>query len=272
MKVHYKAYRYEKAEPYPLLVKRRRAQRQKQMKVAATGFISLGCIVIFFVVGPWVRWEVTASKTRELVSPINATSKSRASQTRLLGMANSQNDRVLGTQSPNSRLTGKVEVKTMADGFSYFTPSEPVAVMPVKSMTYDEFTVTIPKLKIQNARTVVQSTEFEKNLGHLPGTALPGEIGNVFVTGHSALPNFFSPTNYKTIFTTLPNLQILDEVYVQAGSRKYKYVVEKTFVVEPSDISVIDPPDPFGKYLTLMTCVPPGMLTKRLIVLARLAE
>jgi LPXTG-site transpeptidase (sortase) family protein len=42
--------------------------------------------------------------------------------------------------------------------------------------------------------------------------------------------------------------------------------------VDPKDVSVINPPDGSGRYLTLMTCVPPGFNAKRLIVLAKLAN
>lgn len=136
--------------------------------------------------------------------------------------------------------------------------------------TYNEFTVKIPKINIEGSKAVVDSNEFNFNLAHLPGSALPGEKGNVFITGHSSLTQFFRQDNYKTIFANLAKLDKGDEILVKAGGTEYKYVVEGLKVVDPTEMWVINPPDSEGRYLTLMTCVPPGLSTKRLIVLARL--
>lgn len=136
--------------------------------------------------------------------------------------------------------------------------------------TYNEFEVKIPKINLTDAMAVVDSNEFNYNLAHLPGSALPGEKGNVFITGHSSLTQFFRQDNYKAIFANLPKMDKGDEIFIDAGGVEYKYVVEAMRVVDPTEIWVINPPDADGRYLTLMTCVPPGLSTKRLVVLARL--
>lgn len=136
--------------------------------------------------------------------------------------------------------------------------------------SYKDFTITISSLKLENIKVVVDTNDFEQNLAHLPGTALPGEKGNVFITGHSSLPQFFRPGNFKAIFANLPQIKKGAEIVIEAGGQKFTYVVEGLKVVNPKEISVINPPDNEGRYLTLMTCVPPGLYLKRLIVLARL--
>lgn len=158
-----------------------------------------------------------------------------------------------------------VSVETR-DGFSAMVSTKKRAI----PATYNEFTIKIPKIKIEGATAVVDSNEFNFNLAHLPGSALPGEKGNIFITGHSSLTQFFRQDNYKAIFANLPRLDKGDEILVNAGGTDYKYVVEAMKVVDPSETWVINPPDSDGRYLTLMTCVPPGLSTKRLIVLARL--
>lgn len=136
------------------------------------------------------------------------------------------------------------------------------------NLPYKEFKVTIPKLKLDNVATKVWSNNFEETLAHLPGTALPGEKGNVFVTGHSSLPQ---PMRTKHAwFANLPNIKKGDNVYLNAAGQQFTYVVEGLKIVDPKDISVLNPPDSRGRYLTLMTCVPPGFNTKRLVVLAKL--
>src|SRR5256884_2553325 len=55
-----------------------------------------------------------------------------------------------------------------------------------------EFSLTIPKLKINKAIVEVDSNDLSKNLAQLPGSALPGEKGNLFVSGHSIIGNLRS--------------------------------------------------------------------------------
>lgn len=137
---------------------------------------------------------------------------------------------------------------------------------------YSEFRLSIPKLNLENIKVLVDSNTFENSLAQLPGTALPGERGNVFITGHSSLPQFFRPDNFKAIFANLPNIKVGDDILINALGQQFDYQVMSLRVVDPSDTWVINPPDQLGRYLTLMTCVPPGFNIKRLIVLSRLKE
>jgi sortase A len=84
------------------------------------------------------------------------------------------------------------------------------------------------------------------------------------------LPQFFDPEDYKKIFSTLPEIEEGDEVLVNIAGVEYLFLVETKKVVAPDDVSVLTPPTA-GKYLTLMTCVPPGTSLKRLIVVCKLA-
>jgi len=65
-------------------------------------------------------------------------------------------------------------------------------------------------------------------------------------------------------------LKVGDEVYVQIGDQTFKYIVQYSKIVSPHDISVLSPLSSQGKNLTLMTCVPPGTSTKRLVVITSL--
>ncbi len=136
------------------------------------------------------------------------------------------------------------------------------------------FYITIPKLGIEKAEVETNSESLspDENLGHYAGSALPGEVGNTFIYGHSVLPMFFSPEDYRTIFSTLDKLEKGDEVILEFGGNDFKYVVEKLIVLNPEDVRPLEPVSPSflrQSYLTLMTCVPPGMRTKRLLVQAR---
>ncbi|MFH0936782.1 MAG: class E sortase [Candidatus Daviesbacteria bacterium] len=132
---------------------------------------------------------------------------------------------------------------------------------------YSQFNLSIPSIKLDDAQVLVDSNNFEQNLAHLSGSALPGEKGNVFITGHSSLPQLFRPGNYKAIFANLPNIKKGDEIIVEAGGQKFTYLVQGMKIIDPKQTSVINSPSQEGRYLTLMTCVPPGLYLKRLIVL-----
>lgn len=135
---------------------------------------------------------------------------------------------------------------------------------------YDEFNLSIPSINLINVKVKVQSNNFDDSLAQLPGTALPGEKGNVFITGHSSVSQFYRADNFKAIFTNLPQVKKGDEVIAVASGQPYRYKVIGLKIIDPKEISVINPPEPQGRYLTLMTCVPPGLFLKRLIVLAEL--
>jgi len=175
--------------------------------------------------------------------------------------------RVLSAKSPNLE---NIQVVQDADGFSYFIPTNLSENDPNDENRSKEFSVSIPKLNINNAIAKVDSLDFRKNLSHFPGTALPGEVGNSFITGHSVLPQFSDPENYNAIFTKLSDLEIGDKVNVARDGKQYQYIVQYSKVVNPKDLSVLAPISENAKNLTLMTCVPPGTNIKRLVVITSL--
>jgi sortase A len=74
------------------------------------------------------------------------------------------------------------------------------------------------------------------------------------------------------VFSQLPYSKKGDKIEVLVGKQKFEYEVLGIQVVEPHEVGVINPPEPNGRYLSLMTCVPPGLNTKRLVVLSKMIE
>lgn len=176
-----------------------------------------------------------------------------------------QKNITLISPAPDNQILG-VTVKNI-NSFPALVADKQNLVRP-----YNEFTLSVPALKIHQAKVVVDTNDFENNLAHMPGTSLPGEKGNVFITGHSSLPQLFNKNNYKTIFSNLPDIKKGDQIVVEALGQKFIYQVIGLKIVPPEDISVINPPNRVDRFLTLMTCVPPGFYLKRLIVLAELVN
>lgn len=135
----------------------------------------------------------------------------------------------------------------------------------------DTYSLSIPKLKIANAVVKIGVENLDKNLVHYPGTAIPGRSGVSVIFGHSVLPQFFNPTNYKTIFSTVPTLKENDQILIDYGDTRLVYLVQELKEVIPSDPAILAQRYD-DSYLNLITCVPPGTFSRRLIVRARLSE
>lgn len=164
----------------------------------------------------------------------------------------------------------------VASGFKEFEFSELSSsntTSPSEFYAPSYFAITIPKLDIEEALVEINATTLDPTLalGHYNGSALPGEMGNAFIYGHSVLPWFYNPKNYKTIFSTLDKLLMGDVLYITYNGSILEYVVDGTAILAPEDVNPLALAKP--KFLnestvTLMTCVPPGTKLKRLLVYA----
>ncbi len=145
----------------------------------------------------------------------------------------------------------------------WFPTASPTFSSLASSISY--YTLSIPKLGIDHALVKIGESDLKQSLIQYPGTALPGQLGNPVIFGHSVLPQFFNPRNYTTIFATLHTLEPGDEIYISIDGAEYTYRVQRLYEVKPTNLSplaqVYD-----GYHLTLITCTPPGTYLRRLIV------
>lgn len=96
--------------------------------------------------------------------------------------------------------------------------------------------------------------------------ALPGQIGNLVISGHSA-GDIYSSNPYKFIFSGLERMNAGDLIYINYNSVRYTYQVTGSEVVEPSNVqALIYPTD--KPMLTLVTCTPLGTSRYRLLLSA----
>lgn len=132
------------------------------------------------------------------------------------------------------------------------------------------YTITIPKLKIDNASVLVGSEDLTRSLIHFTGP-LPGYPGNPVVFGHSTNLLFYNPMDYKSIFSKLPDLSFGDTIFVNSDRVIYQYKVYEMKITSATDLTVLTQ-NYDNAYLTLITCVPPGTYLKRLIVKTKLVN
>ena len=96
-----------------------------------------------------------------------------------------------------------------------------------------------------------------------PGSKLPGQEGEVFLTGHSSSYPWVK-TKYGQVFTMLDKLENGDIVIIYYNQYKYEYQITNKSVVTPD--RAIMKEEPGKKTLTLFTCWPIGTAWKRLMV------
>lgn len=123
--------------------------------------------------------------------------------------------------------------------------------------------IQIPRLGLRAMVAQGNSASvLRRAVGHLEGTALPGQPGNVVLAGHR-----------DTFFRPLKRARAGDAITLKTRTGDFEYLVEWTAVVRPTDLEVIESTN--QPSLTLITCFPfsyVGPAPDRFIVRAREIE
>lgn len=144
-----------------------------------------------------------------------------------------------------SRLYQALENREL-DAILASAPSAPVTHVPRPRPAPGSMIgrIEIPRLGVS---TIIRAGSDARTLrlavGHINGTALPGDAGNIGLAGHR-----------DTFFRRLRNIRVGDEIRIVTPGETYTFKVEDTSVVRPRDTWVLnDTPTPV---LTLVTCYP----------------
>ncbi|MSQ33875.1 MAG: sortase [Dehalococcoidia bacterium] len=138
----------------------------------------------------------------------------------------------------------------------------PARQLRIPSIAVDTVVVEIRPVADEKGMLVWERPKWAA--GHLAGTAKPGQGNNTVMAGHLESPI----RREGNVFENLPEVRLLDSVYVDTDQARYEYLVVQKRVVEPNDLSVLD--ETADATLTLITCVPKGVYSHRLIVIAKL--
>lgn len=143
--------------------------------------------------------------------------------------------------------------------------SKIIPSVPKNSIHIDKLDLTAPVIFDVPNETKAVADNLQNGTIHIAGAAHPGEIGNVFITGHSS--NYlWSKGDYSHIFSRLNSLLVNDYILVNYNDVVYFYRVSDKYVASPADIGNLGQSD--TSELTLMTCYPVGTNINRLIVKA----
>lgn len=219
---------------------------QVHKKIVASSLLIVGIMFFLSAIVPILQYQIEYSiKFNQVLSPLSSSYSSSGS---ILGESGTD-----FTQLQNWFVDNQVNLSDNLIAQS------------------TQYSISIPKLKIDQAVVKVGSLDLKKSLIQYPQTALPGQFGSPVIFGHSVLPQFFNPKSYLTIFSTLYKLKQSDEILINFDNVEYKYLVEEMYEVASTDLSVLEQRFD-GRYLTLITCTPPGTYLRRLVIKARIVD
>lgn len=220
-----------------------------------------GCLLVAFVglaliatphvrqaAGEWRQTEIAAAQDREILTYRNALEGAYQQ------IVDPFEDQVVSFRKGATPHDGRT-VAAMSSGDPAPAPSAPD---PPRSMR-----IRIPAIGLSQAIVEgVSEDALHAGPGHYPGSAFPGQLGNMVISGHR--------TTYTRPFYYLDRLSVGDEILIDTPERTYWYRVERVFVVSLTNVRPLG----IARYpkLTLTTCNPPGSAIQRLVVQARLAS
>ena len=205
-------------------------QRQQGEQVVAL-FLAIACLLgvggVALVVG------VPASATTEIDDPIL---------------------RVATTNAPNlptttaSTTTTAPPLPVPQDG-----PADPYAWEPEIVLG----SIEIPKLGLAvPLNEGISLVTIDRGPSHWPGTAMPGQAGNVVVAGHRVTHTH----PFRHIDSMVPG----DEVLFTVDGVRHRYVMTANQIVTPDQTEIVAQTP--GKTATLFACHPPGSARYRFVV------
>ncbi|GIK37010.1 MAG: hypothetical protein DPW09_44110 [Anaerolineae bacterium] len=166
-------------------------------------------------------------------------------------------------QSPGSdteALNRLSEIPAHLQGWLQPTKSPPTLSLP-EPVVQPATRIIIPSINVD--APVGEGTDWESlkyKVGHHPGTANPGQRGNMVLAAHNDV--------YGEIFRYLPDVPLGEMVTVYAGEQIFRYrITERRFIL-PEQTEVMLPTT--GPTLTLISCYPYLIDTHRIILFGEL--
>ena len=105
-------------------------------------------------------------------------------------------------------------------------------------------------------------TAINRGPGWWPGTAMPGQLGNVVIAGHR--------TTYSKPFNRLNELTPGDQVIFTTDAGRFVYAVRAVIVVPETWIDIAA--QSYAHTATLFACHPPGSSRERIVAKLRLLD
>lgn len=162
---------------------------------------------------------------------------------------------------PNSALQSQ-PLDTPEHLKRWLQPVPPVAALELPPPAAKAATrVVIPSISVD--APVGEGTDWESlkfKVGHYPGTANPGQRGNMVLAAHNDV--------YGEIFRDLPDVPVGEVITIYAGDESFRYKVTERRIITPDQVEVMLPTT--GPTTTLISCYPYLIDTHRIVLFGEL--
>jgi sortase A len=181
-----------------------------------------------------------------------------------------------GTQasSPTTAATGSTAVaSTPAPSVASPTSLPPTTLPAPDAAPTDEYaqtpdvvhgTLALPTIGVeQSLHEGVTLTAIDRGPSHWPGTAMPGEVGNVVLAGHRI--------THSRPFYDLDRLRPGDPlVFTLTDGSRWTYELTSVEIVAPDAMHIVEQTP--GRTATLFACHPKGSAAQRIVAHFKLAS
>lgn len=206
-------------------------------------FIVLGLAIL--VTPALQEWKADREQEKMLAVAEQAKERNDLAEVTKLAAGYERVSRLLGEEANEPHTVEPKPFKPGADG------KTPIATI--------EIPVIDLKLPVLEGAT---KANMKYAAAHMTETSPLGETGNAAIAAHRARTK-------GRLFNRLNEVNIGDQIDIDAETGRFVYEVYEISVVEPTDVSVLEPKGD-DRILTLITCEPLKNPTHRLIIHAKL--
>ena len=162
------------------------------------------------------------------------------------------------TPPTTSTTTSTTSTTTSTTSTTLPTPEPPPTDERAPEPVIELGTIEIPAIDVSMTMYEgIRLSTLDRGPGHWPGTAMPGQTGNVVVAGHRV--------SKHQVFRNIDALVEGDEIlFTDTAGAVHRYRVTSSRVVVPTEVWIVDPTP------TLFACHPPGSVRERYVVFADL--
>jgi sortase A len=208
--------------------------------------------------------DETAHAAPVTTSTVPAATTTTSSTTTTSTLAPTTTSTSTTTTSTTTTTSSTTTTTTSTTAPPVFTePIAPPADTRGREPVIELGTISIPKIGVSMAMYEgIRMTTLDRGPGHWPGTALPGQAGNVVVAGHR--------TSKHKVFRNVDRLVAGDEIIFDDANGHHVYRVTGIEIVQPDAVWIVNPTE--TPTATLFACHPPGSTRQRIVVFADLVQ
>lgn len=244
---------------------------------SAPPVVALGLVALLALTACGGSSEPTAEAAETTVAPTTAPTTSTLAPTTTRASTTTSTSTTSTTRAPKKSTTTTsststtvpkdpseiTHILTTTTTLVKMNPIAPPADSYASEPVIEVGTISIPKIGVEMTMFEgIRMTTLDYGPGHWPGTAMPGQAGNVVVGGHR--------TSKHKVFRRVDELAAGDEIIFTDERGTHTYAVNRVEVVDPTAVWIVNPTD--TPTATLFACHPPGSTRQRIVVFADLVS